>query len=160
MEADETLARVRDLMPKTDFALFSENWDVVLRNLQVANPRNRMALEYRMTYHLLLGAVDLVAENMWRLKDFDYDGIPPLWEQALVIHQSAPGAPAINLAGRSIRAETIARYKDFVAILAAYPDNRAAAREALKIRYGDTYWFYYMFERAPDLGRSTKGLAP
>jgi hypothetical protein len=149
MDADETVAHVRTLMPRTDSALFfgSENWDRISRDLLAANPRNRMALEYMMTYYLLLGAVDRVAENISRLKDFDYAEIPLPWEEALVIHQSAPDTPSVNLGGRSIRPETIARYKAFIAILAAHPNDGVAARNELKARYGDTYWFYYMFDR-------------
>jgi len=122
-----------------------EPLDQMLAALLEHNPRNRMAFEYLMACYLLTGRVDKIVENAGRLRSLGYQGIPTLYQEAMLIHYGSEGQ-AVDLAGLGISAETVQRYETFVRMgNAMQTQNRQAVLGRLIRDFGTSYFFYYSF---------------
>ena len=119
----------------------------ILTELLSCNPANRMAFEYLMACYLLTGQVDKIAERIEQLKEFDYDGIPILYEEAVLIYFGSQGKK-IDLTRFNIRRETIDRYLKFVQLRNSMrPGNHQTVLRRLITEFGSSYFFYSVFGR-------------
>ncbi len=124
-------------------------YDGMLQLYLDAKPKNRMAFEYLMAYYLLTCKFGRVCENLGRLGDFGYAGIPRLYEEAVLLEGRMHPDRPVDLHGRSISPEAVARFEEFLADVDACrsgpaPD-RPGAREALTRKWGDSYLFFAVF---------------
>jgi len=125
----------------------TENVDVTLAALLKHNPRNKMAFEYLMACYLLTGRVDQIAENVDRLRDLGYAGIPTLYEEAILIHVGSQRRQ-LDLTRFPVSHETIKRYERFAQLTSAMgPQNQQAVLNSLIREFGTSYFFYYSFGR-------------
>ena len=154
LTAHKGLTYVRSLMFKGDVtgAPVYEHQDKILEMLLEANPHNRMAFEYLMAYHLLQGNHAAVVANIGRLDDFGYEGIPTLYEQAILLYIHKTGRGDVDLHGRRISDQTKARFDDFLRRAQQFGRDETMLWDALAGTHGNTYWFYSSFGATP-LGR-------
>jgi len=125
----------------------TEPVDETLTALLERNPHNKMAFEYLMACHLLTGQVDQIAKNIHRLADFDYQGMPTLYEEAMLVYYGSRQM-TVDLAGTGIRPETFQRYLTFVRVQSTLqPHNQQDVLARLIRDFGSTYFFYYSFGR-------------
>ena len=121
--------------------------DETLAALLKHNPRNKMAFEYLMACYLLTGQVDKIVANVGRLRDLGYQGIPTLYQEAILIHFGSQGRE-VDLARFSISPETLRRYEAFVQLGNAMgSQDRQAVLNRLIREFGTSYFFYYTFGR-------------
>ena len=121
--------------------------DQILIELLVHNPNNKMAFEYLMACYLLTGQVDKIAANMERLGDLDYQAIPTLYEEAVLIYFGSQGKK-VDLSKFNIKRNTFERYAKFVQLKNAMrPQNRQAVLGHLIGEFGSSYFFYFTFGR-------------
>jgi MFS family permease len=140
--------KIRSYMHEEEYSITGkESISEILLGLLEQNPRNRMAFEYLMACYLLTGRADKVVENIERLNDLGYKGIPTLYEEAILIYFGVQGQQ-VNLNKFNIRRETIQRYMKFVQLR---KDMQTANRQAVLYRliqeFGSTYFFYFSFGR-------------
>jgi hypothetical protein len=158
---DEGIRRARSNMLTEDFCGPVRSLEHDLLALLKVNRRNRMAFEYLMALYLLAGQVDKVAENIGRLDDFDYPGLPRHYEEALAMHvvrRVAQGDKVKLPASRPIRQETFARLREVNRrLVAAAEAGRSMAEvvRALEPEFGDSYFFYCLC-RQPQLFQSRR----
>jgi hypothetical protein len=151
LEMDEKAANHPDLRQirargvNTDLPHLHAPTDVFLRQLLHANRGNRMAFEYLMADFLLNCQPEKIWEEISRLDDFDYSGIPRLYEEALLLHQQQKGINQLELQGREISADTIERFRRFRDRYERGIGGGTSKRETLVAEFGDTFWFYYYF---------------
>jgi tetratricopeptide (TPR) repeat protein len=117
----------------------------MLQWLLQTNKHNRMAFEYLMAYYLLNNEPSKIAGNLSLLDYFDYAGIPRHYEEAILLYMSEQGRSSVDLHGRTIRPETVQRFRDFQRRAALAGKDAAALWDALFDTYGNTYWFYHLF---------------
>jgi hypothetical protein len=144
----DRIARIRSyLRDETAGVTGPEPVDQWLAALVEHNPQNRMAFEYLMTCYLLTGRVDKIAENVQRMEDLGYRGIPPLYEEALAIHYGALGR--LQDSDRiPVSPETIQRYGTFLLLRQSMrPQNQQVVLNRLIRDFGGSYFFYYSFGR-------------
>jgi len=147
-QGDETLRRLRSVMPDSDFVVNSEEPYLNL-NLMVSGKKpNRMAFEYLMASYLLEGKVGSFISRLKWLKELGYPRLPVHYEEALIMYLAERGALRFELEGYSLNSRNVKRFKDFCDILDRHRGNRHAAAGELKRFYGDTYWFYLTYYRA------------
>ena len=148
---DPAISRLRAVKVTTDFPGSHISTPVLLQQALHSSPTNRMAFEYLMAHYLLSLKPEGILKNLNRLDDFHLAGLPRHLEEALLEYRREilaqnKSAPEFNLFGRSIRAETVQRYDRFNQVLASYQGDPASARGKLARDFGDTYWFYRLFE--------------
>ncbi len=132
---------------ETTGVTFTEPVDETLTALLKRNPHNKMAFEYLMACYLLTGQVEKIAENVHRLNELGYQGIPTLYEEALLIYYGSKKL-SVDLSRSGIRPETFRRYQTFVQIAnAVQPQNQQAVLNRLIREFGTTYFFFFSFGR-------------
>jgi hypothetical protein len=100
-----------------------------------------------MACYLITGRVDKITDSMERLKEFDYDGTPTLYEEAMLIYFGSQGRK-IDLNKFNIKRETIDRYMEFVKLRNSMrPNNRQIVLKRLISEFGSSYFFYSTFGR-------------
>jgi hypothetical protein len=142
---DPEVQRLRSLRITEDSVMRGSIEDKFLTLLK-ANSRNRMAFEYLMAHYLLTCRPDKVAQNISRLDDFGYRGIPRHYEEALLVYTAIGGKP-VDLRGRNIRPETMERFAEFCKIIARHGTDVASGLAEAAQRHSDTYYFYFFCAR-------------
>jgi len=109
------------------------------------NRGNRMAFEYKMAYYLLNRQLENFVDALDCLDNFDYPTIPRHYEEAIAIYEYLSGEK-IDLHGQQINPQMRQTCREFFESLAPYDVfDRQKASEELGGRFGDTYFFYYLF---------------
>lgn len=140
---DREVARLRYLRPVAEDPR-RRSVEHLLQALLEQNGRNRMAFEYLMAHYLLTGRLEEIVRNIRRLDDFDYLGIPRLYEEAILIYMARTGS-GVRLGGRTISEETRERFRRFAQDLERYGSDLRTARRRLAKDYGDSYFPYFRF---------------
>ena len=159
--SDNELNLIRSRMILADYtygALGTMSIGQSLEQLLARNKKNKMAFEYLMAHYLLARKVDKLAENITRLDDFDYSGIPTHYAEALLIYMEK-SRKMPDLHGRRISGKTIDRYRRFVQTISLYMPNRKAASDVTASSFGDSYFYYYLFGFSAS-GAKAKGSTP
>ena len=100
------------------------------------DPQNRMAFEYLMSYLLLSNHIQRFADNIHRIRHFNYPALPPLYEEALYIYRLKVGEEAFRQIGFQISADTQERFHRYYELM------KAGKTAALQAEFGNSYWFY------------------
>jgi hypothetical protein len=140
------ISRIRSrIFPQEYPGTIADPIEQTLTALLDRNPRNRMAFEYLMAAYLLTGQVGKIAGNVERLDELGYQGIPTLYEEAILIHVYSRGSNrAVN--EFPIRQTTLQRYARFVQLRQSLQShNRRAALRQLIVEFGTSYFFYFSF---------------
>ncbi len=143
LEHDEEVGRLRTLMMKRD-SVVHLNADEELLAILAANPGNRMAFEYLMTYYLLAKNLTAFVQNLPRAHNFPGFELSPLWEEALVMAARQSAQP-LNLKGRALNREAERRLDTMTRVIAASGENEELARSQLRDEYANSYFYYYLF---------------
>jgi hypothetical protein len=140
----QQIEKVRALRCTDDRVFQTYSEEMMLEGLLQSNPRNKMAFEYLMAFHLVSRRTDKLVENLRRLDDFGYRAIPRHYEEAILIHANETSQP-VALPGRAIRSETVRRFHRFVDCVRPWQDQPHLALGALADEFGDSYFYYYAF---------------
>ena len=142
---DDEIQHLRSLMLEKDYGFSSIDIEEILSQLLEENRQNRMAFEYMMAWYLQRGQLDKFVQNLERLDDFDYNQIPQLYEEAMLVHVYRT-KKALDLRGHRFSQETKDRFRDFSQTFEGrYRRNKEAAFEELAKDYGDSYLFYCVY---------------
>jgi hypothetical protein len=142
---NDDIRRARSTMLKSDFICPTERSTAELDSLLKANPGNRMALEYRIAHELLTCRLGSLPKHLAQLARLDYPRIPRHVEEDMLIQWAASGKRETPPGFRSIRRETIDRFRNFNQTMIRFRGNRQAAKPELRSRFGDTYWYYLTY---------------
>jgi hypothetical protein len=140
---DDEVNRLRELKPKRDTVVLL-SVDETLLLLLKANPRNRMAFEYLMTYYLLSKDLDGFANNLPRLGDFPGFEVSSMWQEAKVLAALRLGEHP-NLRGQRLEPAAQQRLKTVVETIRACGGDKNKARKMLPNYYEQSYLYYYFF---------------
>jgi len=141
LNSDPAIQNARAMNWKTDRLLNYRNGEQLLRDLLDQHPDNRMAFEYLMALYLMTHNQEMIVANLHRLDALGYKRIPRHYEEAVMIYYDKTRKP-VNLHGRQISPETVARHNRFVEVLNRNRNDRRAAMAALAPEFGDSYFFY------------------
>ena len=101
-----------------------------------------MAFEYLMAYYLLVGQLDRVVQNLGLLDNFDYQGVPAHYGEAILLYSARAGRMP-DLKGRKIDHDTIERFNRFNRIMSDFRGDARAAIAALTTEMPNSYFRYY-----------------
>ncbi|MBN1392773.1 MAG: hypothetical protein JW947_08235 [Sedimentisphaerales bacterium] len=146
LSTDEQIQQMRSIMPEIDRD-FESLGEGVFLDLLDKNKGNRMAFEYLAAYYLLTGQLDEFAGIMGRLNDFNYIGIPRVYEEAILLYRFS--GKKVELGGRVISRESQERFNHFCTVyLGQYGGDEKAAFGKLASDYGDSFLFYSLYGRS------------
>ncbi len=144
LERDERIQDLRSVMMTTNNLYGSYHEGKWLEELLRINEHNKMAFEYLMAHYLLTKQLDKFVENLPRLDDFGYKGIPRHYQEAIVLYMSMT-RQNVDLGGRKINPEMVKQYNELNRIGGMYSYNEQLAWKALAPIFGRTYFFYFTF---------------
>ena len=147
LTGNPALDAIRPLMLTNDVAHKALPAEGLLVQLLRCNPTNQMAFEYLMAEYLMNSEVNNVVDRLWQLDSFKYAGIPRHYEEAVLLYQKTSRTP-VELHGRSIRPETIERFRQFTEAMNQRVLDTDGGRRALARDFGDTFWYYYFARRS------------
>lgn len=145
LSADSEIQRLRFLMPQDDNAFTSIPVEAILCNLLEYNPKNKMAYEYLMAWYMLLKQLDKFVGMLGLLNNFDYTEIPQSYEQAILSYMYV-NKKKVTVAGYSLSEQSQSLFRQFISASDKYGTNKKAALSELAYKFGDTYFFYYIYE--------------
>lgn len=138
LEREDAIQQCRGVQLKEDSVWQND----VIGQLLAENPRNRMAYEYGMALLLLNKNLEGLVRVFNTYNRTAETGIPRHYEEALLIAKSYNAGP-VDLAGRSISEKSMRRFEAFMQALQPFGQNLSAARKALKVGFGDSYYYYF-----------------
>lgn len=147
LEKDKTLKEFLTKIPQFDFISVGDPSDRELLILLRQNPRNRMAFEYWVAYELLKGNLGPVWQNINHFRAFGYGRIPHHVQEALILYAYLSRWPKPDPLQPYIEYSTLQNFLNFQQILAQNQGDKYKAQKTLKSQFGNTYWYYWMFER-------------
>ncbi|HDQ44799.1 MAG TPA: hypothetical protein ENN17_04755 [bacterium] len=143
------IRQARDMCIDSDFLVHLNLPEMDLVSLVRRNPRNHMAYEYLMSYYLLVRQLDWFVRDIEGVRRFAYRRLPAHWEEALLVYGMQTGKTEWVRSGHPIRKETFERFRAYEEILNRHGGDRAAAHDALRRKFGGTYWYYLMYQETP-----------
>ncbi len=148
MQEDPVLSHGLQMYGQNDFIEFNDHPPAELDSLIRQNPKNRMAIEYRIARELLSCRLGALPQHAQLLKQVGYTSLPRHVEEALIFLSAVTRAsfPWVKEFG-GIHQETIQRFFEFHRVLAKYRGDKKMARPELKEKFGNTYWYYALFYR-------------
>ena len=142
---DTAFNYIRSLMPIENVALTGnpslEQLDVLLKR----NPKNKMAFEYMIAYHLLDGNLRELIYHIIDFKALGYVQLPIHVQEAVLVIASQTPSFDRNQLNNLIQRSTYERFMEYQQILLKYRGNTNYARQELQNQFGDTYWYYLMY---------------
>jgi hypothetical protein len=147
LSTDEEIQHLRSVMPETDRDFKSLKSDI-FQDLLARNRNNKMAFEYSEANYLLKYQLDDFIKTLYRLKDFDYSGIPRVYEEAILLYNFKEKTN-FKLPGQEISAESRERFDSFCNVFGTrYGGDKKRAFDAIAKNYGDSYFFYTLYGRS------------
>jgi len=132
----------RNIMPVNDFIVDRNLPYLDLISLLEDNNNNKMAFEYLMAYFLLNNDLASFVKYFSYSKNFDYIIMPRVYEEALTLYAYELQKIGKRLSNLRISRNTIDRFTDYITTLEKYKGNIENAREEMKKKFSDTYWYY------------------
>jgi hypothetical protein len=77
-----------------------------------------------------------------------YSEIPRHVEEGLLMHQQVTGKPLLHLGHLKINPQTAERFGQFYRRYMSYQDNPGVAQDRLRDNFGDSYWFFFVFNHS------------
>jgi hypothetical protein len=142
---DKTLSHGRIMQVKKDFIVVGNHPPSELDSLLKENPKNKMVFEYRIAHELLTCLLAGLPVHLKMLNNFDYHHIPRHIEEAIISLWAFSRQRQLPPVFRYVRRETIQRFQDFNQVMEKYGGDRIAAKPELQQRFGNTYWFYLIY---------------
>ncbi|MDR3260946.1 MAG: DUF6057 family protein [Tannerella sp.] len=143
LEKDSILGLKRKCIPKTNYTSAVNSLNMILRQIAVQNPAHTATIQYAGANFLLIK--DL--ESFKELIDTCYGTevlpiLPKSFQEAVIIlsEQNPSYVESFHLSESTLR-----RYRSYRQQVLANKQRAALLPGLLKTDFGDTYWYYYMF---------------
>jgi hypothetical protein len=138
------LQQVRSVMLTQDYVGVIPGNTLMHASLR-QNPRNRMAFGYLMAYYLLNRQLEKAAQNLDRWDAPAGAALPWHIQEAIVLLQRQNPQANVDLRGRSLSPVCLERYQAFQNAVSHYRGRLEAGEADLAPKFGDTYWYYYLY---------------
>jgi hypothetical protein len=132
-------------MPTKDFIINTQIPALDVEDILAQTPHNRMAFEYLMASYLLTFRLGKFVKRLPECADLKYPEMPRLYQEALLVYIQNSSRKNIDMAGMRIQYSTVSAFKDFIRIISHYNGDIRQARNELAKKYGDTYWYYSLY---------------
>jgi hypothetical protein len=109
------------------------------------NPKNKMALEYLIACYLLNGNVKEIWKHISEIGATTFFKIPRHVQEALMVNAALTPKFDLNQLKKIVHPLYYNRFVEYEQIFRKHKGNKYSAQQDLKIRFGDTYWYYLMY---------------
>jgi hypothetical protein len=142
---DPELNTIQSFMPIHDAALTGNPSLIQLQILLDRNPKNEMAFEYLIAFHLLTGNLPELIHHIPDFALFGYKQLPVHVQEAILVIAAQTPNFNKNLLYSTVQRGTYERFMQYQQTFMKYRDDINKAKVELQKQFGDSYWFYFMF---------------
>lgn len=144
IEADPELGHLRKV--QTPLAVVSKQQSLTnLYLLAQHSNLNKMAYDYLLVGTLLDHHMENFSFCISQLKEYGYKEIPKIYMEGLV-YNTLYSEPPLDIRSFTYDATVLLRFYAFQEDLLILQQDPDKARDVLKSKYGDTYWYYLLFD--------------
>jgi hypothetical protein len=133
------------ILPKSSFFIQFNEPQVNLPLLLNAQPDNRKAFEYYIAGLLLTKNIEIIMNNVPKMKSMGYTSIPKHIEEAILIYYNSTKIFP-DLGGLTIRNETRLRFDQYFVTYVEARKRQSTFKERMEEKFGNTFWFYFHFK--------------
>lgn len=144
--SDPELGSIAGIMPSKGFFIYMETPEDNLPLLFDANQGNKRAFEYMMSWLLLEKDVETVLSNLHLMEGLGYTRIPTPIEEAIMIYYNTQ-RKFPEMGRLTISRETLVRFDQYFNAFVQARNLSGAVQETMKQRFGNTFWYYYHFQK-------------
>lgn len=145
IKSDRELGEKLKILPKSNFFILFNEPQNNLPLLLEAQPDNRRAFEYYLAGLLLTKNVEIIMNNISKLKGIGYNHIPRHIEEAILIsYNSKKVLP--DLGGLTISAGTQERFDHYFVSYIEARRNPSTMKEKMQPEFGNTFWYFFHFK--------------
>jgi hypothetical protein len=141
---EDSLRTYQENQPIRDHEVRNTTPEEILLDLLENQPKNRIAFEYLMAYYLITLQQEKVVAQFGRLKDLGFTRLPRHYAEAALIALSKTRGQ-IDLKGWQIDPEVVKQYQAITQRFKEFRMNRNQAVMALAPEFGNSYFFYSIF---------------
>jgi hypothetical protein len=153
---DSICTYIRSCMLNEDIISNEKPSILELELLSKRNPKNKMAFEYLIASFLLNGNSNEIWKRYSDLDTITSSEIPRHVQEAMMMNAVLTPKFDLSLLKKMVVPLIYNRFVDYQQILYKYKNSKyQGAKQELKIRFGDTYWYYLMFTK-PTLQQSDR----
>lgn len=138
LSGDSEIQPLRNVMLHTDYVGEADTLTLLLTE----NPKNRMAYMYGMAWLLLSKNLDSFVQKFNTYHHRNFSTIPRHFQEAMLLSRFLKKQPT-DVPGQIIAEQTKMQFSEFSRAMQQHGKSVAAARAALKERFGNTYFYYY-----------------
>ncbi|NQT27268.1 hypothetical protein HQ585_18080 [candidate division KSB1 bacterium] len=131
---------------RTDFIINKHKLEEDLQALRELMPQNRMVFEFNIASLLFDKDLEGLYNQIGRLPEFGIRTLPRHWQEAMILRMLKPDGSKLDLAGYKLNSSLIQNLQNFQQALLLKADKRVEAYNELAPAYGNTYWYYLIFE--------------
>ena len=107
-----------------------------------------MAYEYMMSWFLLTKQLDKFSQSLDYMRFYSYSKLPQCFEDAALIYQRKTGRKPALSKPLMISPQAQQRFANFGRICSVHQSNETLMFNQLKGQYGNSYLFYFLFNRS------------
>jgi hypothetical protein len=145
INSDTELSGKRKILPKSSFFIQFNEPQNNLPLLLASQPGNKKAFEYYIAGLLLTKNIEVVMNNISKMKEVGYVRIPRFIEEAVMIYyNSTKSFP--DLGGLEVSLETQERFRQYFSAFVEARKNSLTIKETMQKKFGNTFWYYYHFK--------------
>lgn len=146
-EKDSTLNSVRARMISENVVSLELSIPEKLELLLKKNHQNKMAFEYLVAYNLMNDNLQGLLDHLSEGKNFGYTRIPRHIQEALLVIAAANPGVDRNQLNAMVQPITSQRFGGFQQVFQKYHGDSESAKPELQRLFGDTYWYYLVYEQ-------------
>lgn len=132
----------RQMKPRQSYFFSYGDLDTILLALIHDNPKNKMAVDYLLSLHLIAKDLDGFLKHMPLAYRAGYETVPTAWQEAVLFVLGMRSLNPEKEAPFPLDPKVVARLKTYAEVYTTYPD----AENRLRKNFGNTFWFYLHYK--------------
>lgn len=145
LPADKGLMAKKTISAKADFFTFTDNPLLNLDRIISSDSLNRQAFEYKVAWLMISKNMKELNNVLPVFSKMGYKRLPVHVEEA-ALALSAATNKLPDTGNIEISSKTNERWRGLLQTLSQYNNNLRAARNTIKDRYGDTFWYWVFYK--------------
>jgi hypothetical protein len=142
---DKELGRKRQTKVENDFFTITDDPYINLEMITAADSLNRRAFEYKIAYLLLKKNFKGIADALPEFEKFGFNRLPVHIEEAALALAVTNKGNLPYTGHLKISLNTEKRWNQYLGILRQYRNDVRSAEPALRMEFGDTFWYYVFY---------------
>lgn len=146
VKAHPELGEKKNNKIKDDFIINIQNPLLNLEALLNYDRPNKNAFEYKLAFLLLKKDFLAVINDIPNFTLFDYTGLPVHVQEALCVYQALPEAVQSPFGRLTINKNIRTNFQQFYWTFEQFNNDPNAAKKILQEKYGNTFWYYVLYD--------------